>query len=178
VASLIRTDPADAETTVENLSEVLRTTLQRSQHTLGTVGEEVGFVRAWLAIERQRFGARLSVEWDIDPAVLDATLPPLTIQPLVENALKHGLAPRREGGRLRISVRGASDRLRIDVADNGEGLNGPVRAGTGLGNLRSRLAMLYGAGGAVDIHSSDDGTHVRVEVPLAPADVSHARADR
>lgn len=178
VASLVRTDPGAAERTVENLSDVLRSTLQRSQQTLGTVRDEVEFVRAYLAIERQRFGERLSVDWTVDPAALDTCLPPLTIQPLVENALKHGIGHRRDGGRIVVSVAGMAERLRIEVADNGDGLDGPLHEGTGLSNLRDRLQVLYGSAGTLDLESSAGGTRVRVEVPLTTPGVSHARADR
>jgi LytS/YehU family sensor histidine kinase len=178
VAALVRTDPGAAETTVENLAEVLRSTLQRSQQTLGTVRDEVEFVRAYLAIERQRFGERLSVDWTVDPAALDICLPPLTVQPLVENALKHGIGQRRDGGRIVVSVVGMAERLRIEVADNGDGLDRPLHEGTGLRNLRDRLRVLYGSAGTLSLESSAAGTRVRVEVPLTTPGASDARADR
>ena len=178
VASLIRTDPRTAETTIESLSEVLRTTFQRSQDVRGTLQDELDFVRAYLTVEGQRFGDRLAVEWRIDPAALLASLPPLTIQPLVENALKHGIGHRREGGRIEIAAACEAGRLRVEVADNGDGLPAPHREGTGLGNLRQRLAVLYGTAASLTIDSNADGTCARVDLPFIPDGGPHARADR
>ena len=178
VAALIRTDPRRAETTIENLSEVLRTTLQRSQDVQGTLQDELDFVRAYLTVEGQRFGDRLVVEWRIDPTALLAPLPPLTIQPLVENALKHGIGHRREGGRIEIAAACEAGRLRVEVADNGDGLPTPRREGTGLGNLRQRLSVLYGTTASLSIDSNADGTCARVDLPFMPDGGTHARADR
>lgn len=137
VAALAGTDPRAAETTVENLSEVLRTTLEQSQRPLCRVADEVSFVRAYQAVGRQRFGPRLSVEFDIDPDLEGAIIPPFSLQPLVENALKHGIGP-RGAGRLRISARRLGERLCLTVEDDGEGFDPRHKEGTGLGNLRAK----------------------------------------
>ncbi|HYR08835.1 MAG TPA: histidine kinase, partial [Longimicrobium sp.] len=91
IASLVRTDARAAEATTENLAAILRRTLDRSRSTISTVEDEADYLRAYLAIEQERFGDRLSVEWQIDPAALPARIPPMTLQPLAENALKHGI---------------------------------------------------------------------------------------
>jgi two-component system sensor histidine kinase AlgZ len=178
VASLVRTDPRAAETTIENLSEVLRTTLQRTEGTSGTVREEIDFVRAYLAVESQRFGSRLAVDWRVDPAALDVSLPPLMLQPLVENALKHGISHRREGGRIAIAVTLESGRLRIEVADDGEGFPDSVAEGTGLGNLRKRLEVIYGPAASLSVTSSSRGARVALDLPITAGESRHARADR
>jgi len=169
VAALVRSDPRAAETTVENLSDVLRMTLARSQESAGTVAEEVEFVRAYLSVEAQRFGGRLTVAWEVAPEVNGALLPPLMIQPLVENAIKHGIGQRREGGRLVVAAARAGDRLRVSVSDNGEGFAPRHDEGTGIGNLRKRLDVMYGAAASLTIDSSPAGARVTLDVPFHTA---------
>ena len=103
VASLVRSDPPAAERVVENLSDVLRQTLRRSAGTIGTVDDELEYVRAYLTLEQERWGNRLRVEWDVDDDARALPLPPLVLQPLVENALKHGIGARLAGGTIRIT---------------------------------------------------------------------------
>ncbi len=170
VASLVRTDARAAERTVENLSDVLRRTLDRSRVPMSTVRDEVDFLRAYLAIEQERWGDRLHVDWHVDPAALSAQLPPMTLQPLVENALKHGLGNRLEGGELRIEATRANGRLRLCVSDNGAGFAPGFAERTGLGNLRARLATLYGAESALRIDPNGVGTTVVVEIPVTQSE--------
>ena len=171
VASLVVRDPRAAEATVLNLSDVLRMTLERSQDSRGTLAEEIAYVRAYLSVEAQRFGERLAVTWEIAPDTDDAMLPPLAIQPLVENAIKHGIGHRREGGQLVIAAARASDRLRVSVSDNGDGFAARINEGTGLGNLRKRLDMMYAGAASLTIESSAAGACVTLDLP-------HARVDR
>jgi sensor histidine kinase YesM len=179
VASLVGHDPRAAEAMVENLSDVLRMTLERSQSANGTLADEVAFVRAYLSVEAQRFGDRLLVEWAIAPETLDAAMPPLAIQPLVENALKHGIGPRREGGRVTIRAGRDEGRLRITVADSGEGFAARFQERTGLGNLRARLDAMYGSGASLAIDSTPSGACVTLDVPFQSiGQATHARADR
>lgn len=165
VASLVRTNPRDAEHTVEDLADVLRRTLARTSRGDGTVGEEVDYLRAYLGIEQARFADRLQVEWDVDPTALACHLPPLTLQPLVENALRHGLGSRLEPGQLRITVRRHGERLSLSVSDDGAGLPGRIVEGTGLGNLRRRLATLYGETATLSLSRVGETTEARVELP-------------
>lgn len=167
VASLVRTSPEAAETTVENLADVLRRTLDRSEDPLGTVGEEVEYLSAYLAVEKERWGDRLDVTWEIAPETRRLPLPPMTLQPLVENALKHGLGGRLEGGRLGISTELSGEALRLTVTDDGAGLPARWSEGTGLGNLRRRLATLYGDAARLSVEAAAPGTRVTVEVPVA-----------
>jgi LytS/YehU family sensor histidine kinase len=104
VASLVRTDQTAAEATVENLAVVLRRTLDRSRRVLSTVDDEVDHLAAYISVAKQRFEDRLQVHWAVDPRARGVLLPTMTLQPLVENALKHGLGARMEGGALHIGV--------------------------------------------------------------------------
>jgi signal transduction histidine kinase len=165
VASLVRSDPRAAEHVVENLSDVLRRTLERSSGTSGTVREEVDYVRAYLALEQERWGERLRVAWHVDGEALDEALPPLLLQPLVENALRHGLGARLDGGQLRISVEGTGDTLTLAVEDDGPGFARDWHEGTGLGNLRQRLHTLYAGAGSVTVAAAGSGARVAVSVP-------------
>lgn len=165
VAALVRTKDDAAEETVEHLAEVLRHTLDRTQSNYGTVAEEVDYLRAYLAVEQKRYGDRLQVWWDIDPTSLEAKLPPLTVQPLVENAIKHGIGGKLEGGRVAISVIRNNGHLQVSVADNGVGFPMRYREGTGLSNVRKRLQTLYGNESSVDVHSDEAGSRVTLRLP-------------
>lgn len=165
VASLVRANPAAAERVVENLSDVLRQTLERSSEILGTVEEEIKYVRTYLALEQERWGARLTVVWDVDDTARSRSLPPLVLQPLVENALHHGLGGRIEGGTIRIVVRALQDTTAITVRDDGSGFSAGWREGTGLGNLRQRLRTLYGEHATLQTESGSTGASVTVIMP-------------
>ncbi len=166
VASLVRSDPPAAERVVENLSDVLRQTLRRSAASMGTVDEEIAYVRNYLTLEQERWGKRLVVEWDVDDRARSWPLPPLMLQPLVENALTHGIGARLAGGTVRITVRGG-DALTIEVEDSGPGFPARWQPGTGLGNLRERLQTLYGERARLEVDGDSRGARVTVTVPPA-----------
>ena len=174
VASLVRTNSKQAERTVEDLADVLRHTLDRSQSNNGTVAEEIEYLRAYLAVEQQRFGSRLKVDWQLDKEALPLNLPPLTLQPLVENALKHGIGARIEGGLIQVEAVRNNGHLTLTVTDNGVGFPPRHRESTGLGNLRQRLKTLYGAAHELRIDSTAAGSKVTVQIPVqnAPAAVN------
>jgi hypothetical protein len=178
VASLARSNPAAAEHTVENLSEVLRTTLDRSQQLRGTLEREVAFLRAYLEVERERFGSRLRVVYDIGPGLSGASVPSFSLQPLVENALKHGLGPRREGGAIRVSAQREGNRLLLAVEDDGEGFDARYTEGTGLGNLRARLEAMYGAAASLNVTEIATGSRVTIVLPWDVEEIHDARPDR
>jgi signal transduction histidine kinase len=172
VASLVRSNPPAAERVVENLSDVLRQTLRRSAGSMGTVNEEIEYVRAYLTLELERWGSRLGVDWDVDEDARPRSLPPLVLQPLVENALAHGIGSRLTGGTIRIAIR-AGDSLTIRVNDDGPGFPPRWKEGTGLGNLRDRLHAIYGERASLDVASDADGARVTVTVPgTAPGTAS------
>ena len=166
VASLLRSNPAAAEQVVENLSDVLRRTMARSAATMGTVEEEIDYVRSYLALEQERWGDRLHVVWNVEDAARSRPLPPLVLQPLVENALRHGLGGCMAGGHIRISVGALLDETVVSVEDDGIGFPRNWREGTGLGNLRQRLCTLYGDDARLTAGSTSDGALVTVVVPL------------
>lgn len=144
VAALVRTEPARAERVTENLSDVLRMTLDRTDAAMGSVDEEVRYVRAWLAVEQERWGERLRVQWRIDPGAVAAALPPLVVQPLVENSLRHGMGSRIDGVTISIAITREDPDLVVIVADDGAGFPAAHEERTGLGNLRQRLDAIYG----------------------------------
>jgi len=164
VASLVRSNPPAAERVVENLSDVLRQTLRRSVGRMGTVEEELDYVRAYLTLEQERWGSRLRVEWDVDDGARSRPLPPLVLQPLVENALAHGIGSQLTGGTISIMIH-ARDHLTIRVNDDGPGFPARWKEGTGLGNLRERLQAIYGERATLVVASEADGAQVTVTLP-------------
>jgi len=172
VASLVRSDPSAAEHVVENLSDVLRRTLERSSKTASTVRDEVEYVRAYIALEQERWGERLRVEWDVADDALDQALPPLMLQPLVENALHHALGARVDGCRIRIILSMAADAVTVTVEDDGPGFPRGWREGTGLGNVSQRLETLYGNAASLHVEDAAPGARVTVSVPRTVAGTS------
>jgi two-component system LytT family sensor kinase len=128
-------------------------------------------VAAYLAIERLRLGPRLETRIDVDDAVLSVPVPALSIQPLVENSIKHGLSAKPEGGRLTVAAKALNGQLRISVEDTGLGMSGrPGSAsgeGVGIMNVTRRLQLCYGPQCELTVRSGESGTHVEFAVPLA-----------
>lgn len=151
ISALIHENPEAADRMVVRLSELLRRTLDRGDVQEVPLREELEFLRSYLGIEQMRFPDRLAVNYEIEPKTHELLVPHLILQPLVENALRHGILPREEAGRIDISARVVDGKhLELKVRDNGNGLattqhNGTDgRGGVGLNNVRSRLAQLYG----------------------------------
>ena len=174
IASLLEDDPEAAEEVLHRLAGLFRYAFKASDTTPVTLGEELEFTRNYLAIERARFGERLQVEWDIDPESIEIPVPGLLLQPLVENAVGHGIAPLVEGGRVRISSRLVDRTLHLDVVDNGVGIDANqedlVRDGHGLGNVKRRLEAVYGGRGSLSLlrHPGKPGTVARLLLPADP----------
>jgi two-component system LytT family sensor kinase len=147
ISSLILEDPPKANSMIARLGDFLRLTLEHSNRQLVSLKEETEFVRCYLEIEQVRFGDRLTVNWAVDPAAHSARVPHLILQPVVENAIQHAIAPRAAPGRIEIGARRLDSRLRIEVKDTGPGMTGPVDTlqghGVGLNNVQARLAQLY-----------------------------------
>jgi sensor histidine kinase YesM len=165
IAALVRSDPAAAEATVEDLSEILRASLKDGDLPLRPFREELSLVRAYAGVEQRRLGPRLSMRWQISPEVLDVAVPTLSLQPLVENAIKHGTASRIEGGLVIVEAVRAADTIQITVTDEGEGFAAGWTEGTGLGNLRQRLESLFGGRAALATFPGPGG-RVRMTVPV------------
>lgn len=158
-----------ARQTVLNLAEIFRYFLQ-SEKTFIPLSEELEIVRAYLEIERLRLGPRLETRIEIDDAALDAPIPILSIQPLVENAIKHGIAAKSGPGVLELSAMAAGGRVRIAVRDTGPGMSASVSGngrGVGLANVRRRLQLCFGPESDLSIESSPEGTSVEFAVPMA-----------
>ena len=171
IAALIREDPAAAEAMVGQLSNLLRASLRTDPKREVRLDEELRLVEQYLAIQSVRFQDRLSVSIDADEEARSGQVPHLILQPLVENAVRHGIAPRESGGTIWVYAERAGDRLRMIVEDDGVGIgNGSAAlAGSGLGleSVRSRLSHLYGTEQQVDVSARrPSGTRVAIDIPF------------
>jgi signal transduction histidine kinase len=177
---LVRREPALAEDALERLGEILRYGLRVHREATDRVPfqEEWDFARSYLEIERLRLGDRLRLELHPEPGVMDCEVPPFTLQPLVENAIVHGIAVRAAGGLLQVTASAGAGRLKLEVRDDGPGLQMGSQTGTGLGLrlLRERLAALYGERASLRVETAASGGCLAVvELPLerpAAADVA------
>ncbi len=175
IAQLIRVDPDKAEVCVERLADIFRYILNRAEKEFVPLAEELQMTRAYLDIERARFDERLVVETRIDPASLRQMIPNLILQPLVENAVKHGLSRKLGVGTVSIDAHVEGETLLLTVGDDGLGMTGPVldgvyERGVGLSNLRARLERLYGPAHLPQIESAPGGgTVVRLRLPVQEA---------
>ncbi len=174
VVALVSEDPAAAKRVTVRLAELLRATLAATERSTLPLREELDLIRRYLDIETVRFGERLHVDWTVDEAILDHDVPAFVLQPLVENALVHAIAPRAAGGHVSISARCVGGALRLAVVDDGPG-PGASRAtrgnGVGLKNLRDRLERLYDGGATLSLGTpspSSRGAEVAVMLPLDP----------
>jgi hypothetical protein len=167
VASLIDVAPDKARLMLTHLIELLRASLAASRSAQIDVGRELDLVRAYLDILAIRMGARLRYSIDVPAELRSHLLPPLLIQPLVENAIKHGLEPKMQGGSVKVSVRAESGMLVVEVIDDGLGFAPATSSGLGLTNLHERLAAVYADRARLTIEDTQPGTRVRVALPLA-----------
>jgi two-component system, LytTR family, sensor kinase len=149
ISALIHDSPDDADRIVARLSELLRVSLDQSDTHEVPLQQELAFLERYLEIEQTRFQDRLAVEMQVEPGLEKLLVPSLILQPLVENAIRHGIEPREDLGRVNICARRLDGMLELKVSDNGPGLTdtdaATRREGVGLSNTRSRLAHLYGA---------------------------------
>jgi len=168
IHSLIKEDPDTASRIIEQLNTYLRTSLRRTRRAATTVGEELDLVEALLNIADARLGSRLTHTIVAAPQARAATLPPLLLQPLVENAIRHGIEPAVDGGTIAVDVRTGSDGLELTVADTGVGLNPNAPEGVGLSNVRARLASLYGPSAKLLLYANAPrGVVAKLIVPSA-----------
>ena len=179
ITSAIRTDPEVARRLIRKLSSILRKLLREQEHFI-PLREELDFIDSYLDIESVRFGSgKLVVEKEVEQAALDSLVPSMIIQPLVENAVKHGISSRLEGGRIVIRAGRGMGSAIIEIEDNGPGLPDGQRPedghGIGLSNVNERLKVIYGEQCQLELSSQPgQGTVVRVEIP--DVDVSYLQA--
>lgn len=174
VLALMRRDPARAEAMLEDLAELYRALLAEP-HTPVPWYEELALARAYLAVEQVRLGERLQCVWHVDTVPAQVLLPPLTLQPLVENAVRHGIEPRPDGGTITIEAFRDDDRLVLFVRNPLPPANAATRGhGLALANLRERLALLYDDEARLRVYESDGEFVVQVRLPLRPGVLSGA----
>lgn len=167
ISALVHSNPDGADDMISRLGDFLRMTLEASPEQMVPLRGELAFIRAYLAIEQVRFQDRLRVELEVPADLQDLRVPSFILQPLVENALKHGLSGRPSGGTLRLRAFRDSDCLVLEVQDDGEGFEAG-REGVGLGNVRARLGLIYKGRHQLDLLGAPGrGTLVSLRLPLA-----------
>jgi two-component system LytT family sensor kinase len=169
ISALIHQDVELADRMIARLGDLLRATLDNAHQQEVAFRQELDFIHPYLEIEKARLGPRLTVDLDIDPAVMDALVPNLILQPLVENAIRHGIAAHPGPGRVHIHAGRANGSLTLAVADSGPGLPPEVTdaKGIGLANTRARLEKLYGEAQRLELTSGPDGgLQVGITIPF------------
>jgi two-component system, LytTR family, sensor kinase len=168
IAALLHKDVEAADRMIARLGDFLRLTLKRSDAQTVDFEQELEFLKCYLDIERVRFQDRLTVELDVDSRALTALVPNLILQPIVENAVRHGVARQTDHGHITIRARREGERLIMKVEDNGPGLNGKSNgSGIGISNTRARLEQFYGRDFSFQIaNSAERGTSVTLDIPV------------
>jgi signal transduction histidine kinase len=168
IAGLVTEDPKEARNLLAALGDLLRDAL-KNEAEVQSLDAEVAWLRRYAKILEARNAPRLSFRWDVEPAAGEVTVPRLLLQPLLENAIKHGALRARDAGEVSFSARVEGGRLRCVIEDNGPGAEGPVRDGAfGLHAVRRRLALAYGDLAELRLETLAAGTRSIVELPLAP----------
>ncbi|TVS18775.1 MAG: sensor histidine kinase, partial [Gammaproteobacteria bacterium] len=166
---LVRTDAEAAARVLEQLTRLLRASLHRTRSAHSTLGEELEVIEAYLSIASVRMGERLDWNIEVSDDLRALELPPLLLQPLVENAVNHGIDPLPAGGTVRVVAEVGAGTMTLSVRDTGVGLIGQASgAGLALDNIRQRLRALYGAAATLDlIELPGGGTEARVRLPMS-----------
>jgi sensor histidine kinase YesM len=184
---LIETDPPRASKMQKNLIALLRASMptmrEASDGGVRNLGREIDVVRPYVEILKVRMEERLTSEIDVPEGLLSAEFPPMMVQTLVENAIRHGLEPKPEGGQLKLKAEVVHGRLVVSVTDTGVGLAAgsgdltgkPTGTGVGLANIRERLTLLYGTRASLNVADNPGGgTRVTITVPYRPVEGTHA----
>ena len=171
ISSLVLEDPPKANSMIARLGDFLRLTVDNSDQQLVTLKEETEFLRCYLDIEQVRFGDRLTVTFELEPQTLSAQVPHLILQPMVENAIQHAIAPRSARGHINIEAKRLNSLLRVAISDNGPGIssnaNLPWKQGVGLTNVRTRLQQIYGPDFRFELMNTNGGGLTAVmEIPF------------
>jgi len=177
IAALVRAHPAQAEEITEELADLFRYVLRSSQTATVSLAEELESARMYLAIEQARFGPRLAVQFTVSPGLENVEVPSLVLQPLVENAVKHGAGNTEEICTLRVGVEESSAGVELSVRDSGPGFASTDPAdvfgkGTGLTNVRQRLHLLFGTQAELEIHRNGVSLHFPKQLVRSPANLS------
>jgi LytS/YehU family sensor histidine kinase len=168
--ALIQTDPQRARVMLADLNGYLRATLAASRRERSTLEEEFALLRGYLDVQAIRMGSRLKYRLELPPALAQASVPPMLLQPLVENAIRHGVEPKMEGGEVKVAAGSEQGRLVVTVSDTGLGWAsaGASGGGVGLANVRERLAAAYGSEASVQVvEVPAGGVSVALRLPLA-----------
>lgn len=163
--TLVRLDPARAEAVLEDLAELFRVAITEDAGTV-TLAEEIELARRYLAIEQVRFGERLRVSWELDAGAGAARVPPLLLQPLVENAVRHGVEPSVTGGTLRIRTRVKLGRVLVSIVNSVPAAPSLPGSGIALGNVRERLRLMHDVAAEFDTERDTDWFRVKIVLPL------------
>ena len=171
ISSLVLEEPAKANSIIARLGDFLRLTLENSDQQLVTLKEETEFLRCYLDIEQVRFGDRLTVGFELEPQTLSAQVPHLILQPVMENAIQHAIAPRATQGHINIEAKRLNSLLRVAISDNGPGISSNAnllgKKCVGLSNVRARLQQIYGPDFRFElINAGDGGLSVVMEIPF------------
>jgi sensor histidine kinase YesM len=171
ISSLVLEDPKKANSMIARLGDFLRLTIENSEQQLVTLKEETEFLRCYLDIEQVRFGDRLTVAFELEAQTLSAQVPHLILQPVVENAIQHAIAPRAERGHINIEAKRLDSLLRVAVSDNGPGITSnaiaPAKKCVGLTNVRTRLQQIYGSDFRFELTNGENGgLTVVMEIPF------------
>lgn len=166
ILSLIDTAPAKAKNMLMDFNLYLRTSLATTRPDMTTLDEEVDTIKAYLNIQKIRLGNRLKYSINIPDIILQQAFPPLLLQPIVENAVKHGLEPDIDGGEIKIIAESVNGIMRITVADTGKGFSSHNKTGVGISNVKERIKLIYGNKGSFNLEENyPTGAKVIVEVP-------------
>jgi sensor histidine kinase YesM len=170
LSALIYRSPKDADRMITQLGDLFRFALRKDKAQEITLAEELDFLKAFLQIHQTLMGKRLLVQWKVEPETLSALVPNLILQPLVENSIRHGIAPLEQGGRIEICAERRNGQLLLRVRDSGLGLTSEKmhnKGGVGLANTKARLKTLYGAAHRFRIDAGpDEGTVINIELPF------------
>lgn len=168
ISALVYVSPPTATKTISQLSDLLRLTLHNNKAQEVTLKEELDFLRKYIQIQQTLLQERLEVEWSVDSETLDALVPNMLLQPLVENSIRHGIAPKEDGGRIEIFSRRVNNDLLLEIKDNGLGTESEESEGNGIGliNTKARLKHLYGDAQKIDVNTPEcDGWCVTIMIP-------------
>jgi len=176
ILSLLDSDSEKGKSMLTSLTRYLRKSLSKVREYTSTVGQEMELIEDYLKIFKVRMGARLLFKLDVSDSVGDLPFPPMLIQPLVENAIKHGIESNIDGGEIIIRVENEKDRIRVEVSDTGVGLQANSDPGMGIENIKDRLESLYAGQGRLILEENEpSGLKAIIEVPSESGQGNHRR---